>query len=653
MAESCRNYAQRLGEERAMGRVRWKQLARRREEEELVSGARSEDIEDDLELQRIFMKYCRFGDRRNTGRMVVAKLTALCKDAGLIDKKFPMQRVEISFSRLKPKDLSHLPYSSFLACLDDITIQHPTVRRIADATAAATIKEAIATLVTPNVVHPGSGSGSGSGNRSGTGKGSRKRAGGYSGNQPTPGAGSSRGAGSPKSLDRISSEAQDGKKSTTEHATRGGQFQNGTVTTANYSTDGRLSEAKEKMVEKMVGAAKTTVVAAAEELETSFASGFRPDDQRLLVLLQQYVLVNSQAGREACSELDEEGKGARQRALGRLEAATVTIQAALGRGCMGREQARKAWERREMVRHNVRLNWAASLLQTRFRVFSAQTRVSKMAVKRFYRCLDDLTGAEYYFDPKTGKAWWTKPKVLGRFEIPTAVVVPTGEEIMVPMCHECAEDVAAEICADCDEDMLCELCARRLHSTGNATTHLRVSIDKCDECSFQVAVKQCKQCGDNFCVSCFAYLHRKGRLRRHTFEPLVAMCHDCEDRAQALRCFGCHAEGLLLLCKPCLEARHHGLHEFELADHRIETVGLRSMKVKRMREDMAARAKERWMRAASVAAGTERRKKKMLDAAIKIQSAWRGYLARKRRRYLMGQHLLWKIQRLKDDQARK
>lgn len=35
--------------------------------------------------------------------MVAAKLTALCKDAGLIDKKFPMQRVEISFSRLKPK----------------------------------------------------------------------------------------------------------------------------------------------------------------------------------------------------------------------------------------------------------------------------------------------------------------------------------------------------------------------------------------------------------------------------------------------------------------------------------------------------------------------------------------------------------------------
>lgn len=35
--------------------------------------------------------------------MVVAKLTALCKDSGMIDKRFPVQRAEISFARLKPK----------------------------------------------------------------------------------------------------------------------------------------------------------------------------------------------------------------------------------------------------------------------------------------------------------------------------------------------------------------------------------------------------------------------------------------------------------------------------------------------------------------------------------------------------------------------
>lgn len=53
---------------------------------------------------------------------------------------------------------------------------------------------------------------------------------------------------------------------------------------------------------------------------------------------------------------------------------------------------------------------------------------------------------------------------------------------------------------------------------------------------------------------------------------------------------------------------------------RIEAVGLRSMKVKRMREEMAARAKELWMKAASAAAGKEKRNKKMLEAAIKIQA---------------------------------
>lgn len=48
-------------------------------------------------------------------------------------------------------------------------------------------------------------------------------------------------------------------------------------------------------------------------------------------------------------------------------------------------------------------------------------------------------------------------------------------------------------------------------------------------------------------------------------------------------------------------------------------MGLRSMKVKRLREEMAARAKELFMQAASAAAGKEKRTKKMLAAAIKIQ----------------------------------
>lgn len=63
--------------------------------------------------------------------------------------------------------------------------------------------------------------------------------------------------------------------------------------------------------------------------------------------------------------MDAEGAGARRRALGRLEAAAVVVQSRVARGCSGRRVAHEARERREIIRHRAKLNWAASLLQTR------------------------------------------------------------------------------------------------------------------------------------------------------------------------------------------------------------------------------------------------------------------------------------------------
>ena len=68
---------------------------------------------------------------------------------------------------------------------------------------------------------------------------------------------------------------------------------------------------------------------------------------------------------KACSELDAEGSGASHRALSRLEAAAVIVQSRVARGCAGRDVASKASERREILRQKAKLNWAASLLQTR------------------------------------------------------------------------------------------------------------------------------------------------------------------------------------------------------------------------------------------------------------------------------------------------
>lgn len=56
-AQSRLVYNQNVGEERVAGAVRWEQLLRRREEEELVDGARMKDSGADLELQKV-CTYC-------------------------------------------------------------------------------------------------------------------------------------------------------------------------------------------------------------------------------------------------------------------------------------------------------------------------------------------------------------------------------------------------------------------------------------------------------------------------------------------------------------------------------------------------------------------------------------------------------------------
>lgn len=55
LAQSRQAYMRRLGEEKATGAVRWEQLFRRREEEKLVNGARSEDLDENMELHKVQM----------------------------------------------------------------------------------------------------------------------------------------------------------------------------------------------------------------------------------------------------------------------------------------------------------------------------------------------------------------------------------------------------------------------------------------------------------------------------------------------------------------------------------------------------------------------------------------------------------------------
>lgn len=121
-------------------------------------------------------------------------------------------------------------YPGFLAALEDLALQHPQVRKLADAAAASARAESVATLITgiqnetPGIVEA---------------------------NTPTI---VTKGGGGVEAGSRAVASAKGRKKK------------------KNPSTE-RFAE-----------------------------GGFRPDDQRLLILLRKYVLVKSEHGREVTNE---------------------------------------------------------------------------------------------------------------------------------------------------------------------------------------------------------------------------------------------------------------------------------------------------------------------------------------------------------------
>lgn len=196
------------------------------------------------------------------------------------------------------QDLSHLPYSSFLAALDDIAIQHPDVRKLADAAAAAALEERVAIAATTIPVtatatssaerRPGSGSGSDPRSRPGTGSGTENRSKGPTG-RDSPGATSATSDGCPLPV----AGGHQSKAGSTP--ARGNIIEDDGAAAAAVSPrgGGRKGGAGATAV-----VAKATAAAAAANVDVMAAEGFRPDEQRLLVLLQNYVLAKSQAGKE-------------------------------------------------------------------------------------------------------------------------------------------------------------------------------------------------------------------------------------------------------------------------------------------------------------------------------------------------------------------
>eukprot|EP00823_Brevimastigomonas_motovehiculus_P009621 TRINITY_DN9313_c0_g1_i1.p1 TRINITY_DN9313_c0_g1~~TRINITY_DN9313_c0_g1_i1.p1 ORF type:complete len:158 (-),score=44.01 TRINITY_DN9313_c0_g1_i1:264-737(-) len=89
------------------------------------------------ELQTVFMNYCLFGDKSNTGTMTSAKFAKLCQETGLIDKHGCTKTdVDLIFTKVKPKSGRTITYTLFLQALGEVAAKKFAKEYKSDAQAA-------------------------------------------------------------------------------------------------------------------------------------------------------------------------------------------------------------------------------------------------------------------------------------------------------------------------------------------------------------------------------------------------------------------------------------------------------------------------------------------------------------------------------------
>lgn len=208
--------------------------------------------------------------------------------------------------------LNYLLYPRFLVMLDDLALQHHDVCKMADASAALALEEG-AVKNTPEVSQQSPGQKIntktclGSSSRDHHRINSRTRSESTSPTRASPDSGVIEN--SPRKGPRTSLSTSPGKNS--KHSPeRGSRKQDSSKTTVKTVKSRQPMSPAERNTNEGARAAATEARAGAmsnagaeskSRLSEFIVVGeFRPDDQRLLVLLQNYILVKSKIGREVC-----------------------------------------------------------------------------------------------------------------------------------------------------------------------------------------------------------------------------------------------------------------------------------------------------------------------------------------------------------------
>lgn len=282
----------------------------------------------------------------------------------------------------------------------------------------------------------------------------------------------------------------------------------------------------------------------------------------------------------------------------------------------------KIWHRRDR---------ASKSIQQLIRRYLSKVRVMHVAQMVYSKFVDGETDREYWYNNRTGQAFWTKPRLLGYLDCGLPVQTPLPSESCVVTCTVCLSRNANCFCHDCNQ-AFCNNCYPGYHRSERRKTHVKFQLDACVQCDFQVGTKLCASCKDVFCDTCFRFIHRKGRLRLHTFDWLTDSCAVCNERScrwqvvddRGINTFYCS------ICYPEYEL-NDGYSPDEVIQYPQQTTAYRyhGRWVKQYRKELVARQEKEERERRHAERMQEQLVIKRDRSALTIQRCWRGHHSRK------------------------
>jgi len=338
------------------------------------------------------------------------------------------------------------------------------------------------------------------------------------------------------------------------------------------------------------------------------------------------------------------GKKASQMESEKLVSTSLATLQIWAKNRVGIKRIRQQWHKNGLNKVFKQRYKAATLINAMVKSFLGRIHIMKMAQNIYSKFLDQESGAVYWFNPRTERAFWTKPILLGSKDCGNPVSMPHSDEQYIVLCSLCDPDdnpnSATTFCDECD-DVYCPNCYKVAHKSAKMAGHKTIPLTLCVQCDFQAASRRCVQCKDVYCDNCYKVSHAKGRLKLHIYQTCTQQCQACDDRAAQWTYHPNNGEVFEegYYCVPCTRTKANLPTEVPIRATNVfmEVEGQPSLsrfKFKGASVLDFRGARDEANRRAALAEDFARRKKeqheiKIHRAATNIQRNWRGHKDRK------------------------